>query len=155
MAVPRPRYGNRKKRYKRKDPNKSKFKQGFFTNISEKYVQPSNKYMNSEQFPQYRSSWELQFMKWCEQSDLVEKWSTESVSIPYFSPKDGLQHRYFPDFFLKLKDGRKFIIEIKPHNQKKMPINQAKWESAEQWAKENGYQFLVLSEKELKKWGII
>jgi hypothetical protein len=36
-----------------------------------------------------------------------------------------------------------------------MPVNQAKWESAEQWAKENGYQFLVLTEKELKKWGII
>ena len=91
MAIPRPRYNSKRKRRQQ-----SKFKQGYFTNISEKYVQPKNNYMNQQQFPEYRSSWELQFMKYCEGSDLVEKWSVESVAIPYISPKDGKQHRYFP-----------------------------------------------------------
>ena len=91
MAIPRPRYTKKKKRRQQ-----TKFKQGLFTNISEKYVQPKNKYMNQQPFPEYRSSWELQFMRYCETSDLVQKWSTESISIPYISPKDGQQHRYFP-----------------------------------------------------------
>jgi hypothetical protein len=147
----RPRYYYKKKRYQRK---KSKFKQGFFTQISEKYVQPSNKYMNSEEFPQFRSSWELQFMRWCEKSDIVKKWSTEYLSIPYVNPVDKKIHRYFPDFFIQTDKG-KFIIEIKPNKDKKNPVNLAKWEAAQKWAEDHGYKFVVLTEKELKKWGII
>ena len=154
MGISRPRYYQKKKRYKRKR-GESKFKQGYFTSISEKYVQPKNKYMNSEQFPQYRSSWELAFYKYCENSDYVKKWSTESVAIPYISPKDNQVHRYFPDVFLLTSDNKKFLIEIKPNNQKKNPINQAKWEAAEEWSKQNGFKFIVLTEKELKSWGII
>ena len=152
--ISRPRYYQKKRRYQRKK-SKSKFKQGYFTDISEKYIQPSNKYMNSEQYPQYRSSWELEFMKFCENNPNIVKWSTESVSIPYVSPKDNQIHRYFPDFFIETQDGKKFIIEIKPFNQRNNPINQNKWIAAKEWGKEHGFEFLVLTEKELKSWGII
>ena len=150
--ISRPRYYNKKRRYQRK---KSKFKQGYFTDISEKYIQPKNKYMNSEQFPQYRSSWELEFMKFCEKNPNIKKWSTESVSIPYINPIDEQPHRYFPDFFIETQDGKKYVIEIKPNNQTNNPVNVSKWEAAQEWAKKNGFIFLVLTEKELKKWGII
>jgi len=153
VAIPRPRYNQKRKRYKRKR-KEPKFKQGYFTDISEKYVQPKNKYMNQQEFPEYRSSWELQFMKFCESSKMIEKWSTESIAIPYIRPDDGQIHRYFPDFFIKMKDNN-YLIEIKPSNQRNNPINKSKWEAAQKWAKENNFVFLVLTEKELKKWGII
>jgi len=154
MAIPRSRYNQKKKRYQKKR-NGSKFKQGYFTNISEKYIQPINKTMNQMQYPEYRSSWELQFMKWCEASELVQKWSAESIAIQYISPKDGQPHRYFPDIQLLMTDGKKFLIEIKPKNQQNNPINKAKWEAAQEWANRNNYEFIVITETELKKWGII
>ena len=150
--ISRPRYQKKKQRYRKK--NGDKFKRGLFTDISEKYQQPKDKYMNQQLFPEYRSSWELAFYKYCESSDLVEKWATESISIPYINPKDGQQHRYFPDVFMQTKNG-KFVIEIKPGNQTGNPINKSKWEAADRWCKEHGYKFVVVTEKELKKWGII
>jgi hypothetical protein len=154
MSIPRPWYNSKRKR-RQKQGQKTKFKQGYFTNISEKYQQPKNKYMNKYQFPEYRSSWELQFMKYCEVSDLVKKWTTESIAIPYISPKDGQPHRYFPDFAIEMEDNKKFLIEIKPSNQCNNPINKAKWEAAKEWSIRNNFEFLILTEKELKKWGII
>jgi hypothetical protein len=150
MAIPRPRYNQKRKRRQR-----SKFKQGYFTNITEKYQQPKNKHMNKSEFPEYRSSWELEFMKFCEASEKIEKWSTESIAIPYISPKDGQPHRYFADFFIQTTSKEKFVIEIKPASQTGNPINKAKWEAANKWCNQNNFKFLVLTEKELKKWGII
>ncbi len=154
MAISRPRYSKKKQRRK-KNLGESKFKRGFFMNISEKYQQPKNNYMNSKPFPEYRSSWELEFYKYCEKSDYVKKWAAESIAISYVSPKDGQHHRYFPDVFILTSDNDKFIIEIKPSKQSKNPINLAKWEAAEKWAKDHGYRFIVVTEKELKKWKII
>ena len=158
MAISRPRYQQKKRRYQKKRTG-TKFKQGYFTDISEKYIQPQNKYLNSEHFPKYRSSWELQFMKYCEASEKVKKWTVESIAIPYIHPNDNEQHRYFPDFMILMQDDNKniikFLIEIKPSNQKNNPINKAKWEAAEKWCKERGYKFIILTEKELKQFGII
>lgn len=154
MAIPRPRYNQKKQRFRKKIQG-DRFKRGYFTDISEKYVPPKNNYMNSERFPEYRSSWELAFYKYCEASDKIKKWSAESIAINYISPKDGKPHRYFPDVFVLLENGDKYIIEIKPNNQTNNPINKAKWEAARKWSQENGFTFLVLTEKELKKWGVI
>ena len=153
MGISRPRYYKKQQRYRKKSQG-DRFKRGYFTDISEKYVPPKDNYMNQERFPEYRSSWELGFMRYCESSDLVQKWTTESIAIPYIHPGDKKPHRYYPDFFILTENG-KYLIEIKPGNQKSSPVNQAKWEAAERWAEKNGFKFLVLTEKELKKWGII
>ena len=88
------------------------------------------------------------------------------------SPKDGRLHRYFPDFYMKVrqKDGttKKFIIEVKPKAQCKEPVknpkrrtrkwlnevftyavNQAKWKSAEEFCKDHNMEFKVLTEDHL------
>ena len=57
-------------------------------------------------------------MVYCDQSDNVIEWGSEEVIIPYVSPLDGRMHRYFPDFYIKVKEStgriKKMIIEIKP-----------------------------------------
>jgi hypothetical protein len=111
--------------------------------------------MNNQEYPTYRSSWEREFYKYCESSDKVKRWSTEYLAIPYVSPKDNQVHRYFPDVFLETSNGDKYIIEIKPNNQTNNPINLAKFQAAKEYASKYGYTFLVFTEKELKKWGII
>ena len=63
----------------------------------------------------YRSSWELKMMKYCDTTKSIVEWGSEEIVIPYLSPWDGRYHRYFPDFYVKVrsKNGslKKYIIE--------------------------------------------
>ena len=120
----------------------------------------------------YRSLWERKFMVYCDNSDNILEWGSEELVIPYLSPWDGKIHRYFPDFYIKVKqsDGglKKFIIEVKPKKQCKPPdsspkrktrkwfsevktwgINEAKWKSASEWCSNNDMEFNILTEEEL------
>ena len=116
----------------------------------------------------YRSLWEKQFMKYCDEHPSVEEWGSEEIIVPYISPIDGKRHRYFPDFYVKTKNGDKFLVEIKPKRQTKPPKkpkrktsrfiyethewgrNQAKWEAATELCRRNGWKFLILTEDHLK-----
>jgi hypothetical protein len=119
----------------------------------------------------YRSSWELKFMRWCDSNPSVLEWGSETVIIPYRSPVDNIIHRYFVDFYIKIKDKDnkvlKYLIEIKPEKFTKPPpipqkktksfiqevfnygINQSKWQAASSFCKDRGWQFLVLTERDL------
>ena len=120
----------------------------------------------------YRSLWERKFMVYCDQSDNIIEWGSEEVIIPYVSPLDGRIHRYFPDFYIKVKQAsgklKKFIIEVKPKKQCSPPnlnpnrrtkrwisevrtwgVNEAKWKSAVDWCDDNGMEFKILTEDDL------
>jgi ABC-type phosphate transport system substrate-binding protein len=64
----------------------------------------------------YRSSYELRFMKWCDLNHNVLQWGSEEVVVPYISPVDNKTHRYFVDFFIKVKNRegmiKKYLIVI-------------------------------------------
>ncbi|MBM3417390.1 MAG: head completion protein [Bacteroidetes bacterium] len=134
-----------------------------------------NKYRGNTKNVIYRSSWELKVMKWLDENPAVLWWSSEELIIKYRSPVDQKIHRYFPDFVVRLKqkDGKEniVVIEIKPHKQTLMPaqkrktkrflqematyaINQEKWRAADLFCKEHGWQFKILTEKELGILGI-
>ena len=53
-------------------------------------------------------------MVYCDQSDNILEWGSEEVVIPYVSPLDGRVHRYFPDFYIKVKQSngglKKYIM---------------------------------------------
>ena len=119
----------------------------------------------------YRSSWELKFMKWCDNNASVLEWGSETMVIPYKSPVDSKVHRYFVDFYIRVKDRNntitKYLIEIKPEKFTRPPIipkrqtkrfidevfqygvNQSKWKAANEYCVDRGMQFLVLTEKDL------
>lgn len=117
----------------------------------------------------YRSSQEYCLMKWCDINDKVEKWSSESVTIPYRKPTDNKYHRYFVDFsvFYRNSDGsvQKYLLEykpkkftVRPEKTKRMSektyrylcetylINQAKWKAANEYARKHNAKFMVISE---------
>ena len=118
----------------------------------------------------YRSSWEVRVMKWLDDNPNVIWWASEELPIPYKSPIDQKIRRYFPDFIVRLKQRggkeKTLILEIKPESQTKEPvrkrktarfiqeaatyaINQEKWRAADLFCKEHGWQFKVLTEKDL------
>ncbi len=134
-------------------------------------VKNVKKYRGDSNDVVYRSSWELKFMNWCDKNDSVLEWGSEVVIIPYQSPADKRVHRYFVDFYLKIKDRngieQKYLIEIKPKRYTEKPekpkrvtkqfihelytyeINQAKWKAAREFCADRNLKFLVLTEKEL------
>lgn len=126
----------------------------------------------------YRSLWELKFFKWCDEHPDVIWWQSEELIIPYRSPVDNHIHRYFPDVIVNRKDRdgniRTVVVEIKPYKQTLPPdprkknatptgrvsrrflnevktwgVNDAKWKAAKQYCAQRGWEFIVMTEKEL------
>ena len=118
----------------------------------------------------YRSTWEIKVMRYLDENPNIIWWGSEELPIPYISPIDKRKHRYFPDFIAKIRksDGKvmTYIIEVKPEKQTRPPtqkrktktfiqeamtyeVNKAKWYAAEEFCKDHGWQFLVLTEKHL------
>ena len=114
-----------------------------------------------------RSSWETRFASWCDKNPSVLKWSSEETIIPYKCPTDNRIHRYFVDFKITVTTGKTYLVEVKPKTQTQPPIypgkrtqrylqeslafmkNQAKWEAANEFAKDRGGEFKIITEHEL------
>ena len=141
------------------------YKQGIFT--------PKNpqKYRGDVKTVTFRSSWEMRVMKWLDETPSVLEWASEEAVVLYESPIDLEKHRYFVDFYARIKtstgETKSYLIEIKPEKETIEPkkgkkltkryiqelttwgVNQAKWKAATEFAKDRGWSFLVLTEKNL------
>jgi len=135
--------------------------------------QPSNpkKYKGDHTNIIYRSLWERKFCKYCDTNDNILEWGSEEISLPYRSPLDGKIHRYYPDFYIKVRENdgsiQKYIIEIKPKKQTVEPKvqqrktkgyiyevtewakNQAKWKVAEEFCQDRQWKFKIITEDHL------
>lgn len=118
-----------------------------------------------------RSSWETRFAIWCDRNPSIVSWNSEETIVPYLCPTDGRIHRYFIDFRIQVKtingDIKTYLVEIKPYKQTIPPEkpsrrtrrfltetatyvkNMAKWDAADKYAKDRGWEFIVLTEKHL------
>jgi TnsA endonuclease N terminal len=133
---------------------------------------PANpqKYIGDASNIVWRSTWERKFMRYCDNTKAVLRWSSEEVIVPYVSPIDLRFHRYFPDFFIEVQASTgvvHYLIEIKPERYTRMPVkkkrsskrylsevaevakNHAKWQAAEMYCKERNWKFMVLTEHHL------
>ena len=123
------------------------------------------KYLGNKE-PTYRSGWEFHFMRFCDEHPSVEGWASEAIKIPYRNPLSGKQTIYVPDFFISYKDAKgkthAELIEVKPSNQSVKEelgrsqynkahfiVNQAKWEAANAWCKQQGVKFRIITEKDI------
>ena len=135
--------------------------------------QPSfpRKYKGNSSNIIYRSLWERKFMKYCDLNENILEWASEEIALPYRSPLDNRIHRYFPDFYIKVKESsgvvKKMLIEVKPKKQTVQPKpqniktkgyiyeareyvrNQAKWKAAKNFCEDRQWEFKVITEDEL------
>lgn len=129
------------------------------------------KYMGAINSITTRSSWEVRFLNWCDDNSNILEYSSEEVVVPYRSPVDMKLHRYFVDAKIKVKttsgEIKTYLVEIKPSIQRNIPakpkrqtkryitecatfmINQAKWDAADRWARDRGWEFIILDEYDL------
>jgi hypothetical protein len=131
-----------------------------------------NKYRGDVTNIEYRSLWERQVFKWCDQNPSVKAWSSEEVVIPYICRTDGKAHRYYVDLFIEFDNGERYLIEIKPKAQTIQPVekkiktkkyitevltyakNLSKWETADRYAQSKNMHFEIWHEDTLKALGI-
>lgn len=119
----------------------------------------------------YRSLWERSFCKWCDSNNNVLQWAIEPFPIDYYDKGTNKQRKYYPDFFLKMSNGKKYIIEVKPEYQTKPPkmkkgskkciieeetymTNTSKWETAQRYCDDKGWEFKIVTEHTMKSMGI-
>jgi len=125
------------------------------------------KYVGDPKKIVYRSLLERRFMLYCDRNEDITNWASEEISIPYYNPIDRKVHRYFPDFIVRTSKGKKYIIEIKPFKQTSQPKtpkrktksylreqleyvkNSAKWKAARKFCDDKGFEFKIMTEKEL------
>ena len=131
----------------------------------------TNKYLGDPTNVWYRSLWERRVMVHLDSNPSVIEWSNEEIVIPYLSPVDNRWHRYFPDFFVRVKNRsgitEAMILEVKPKSQAQPPVkkskvtrryitevmtwgvNEAKWKAAVEYCKDRSWQFKVITEDDL------
>ena len=131
----------------------------------------TNKYLGDPTNIWWRSLWERRVMVRLDENPNVVEWSNEEIVIPYLSPVDGRYHRYFPDFFVRMRDSSEkiqaYILEVKPAKQTQPPtqkkrvtkqylqevmtwgVNEAKWKAADEYCKDRGWKFNLITEHEL------
>ena len=120
----------------------------------------------------YRSMWEKYCMMHFDKNDKIKTWSSEEVVIPYLYEVDKRYHRYFMDFKVTWDDGTTTLIEVKPNKETRPPSgnkrtkryisegytyvkNMNKWEAANEYAKDRGWNFVIWTEIELTSMGIM
>lgn len=145
---------SRKKKYK-------EFKSGVY--------RPKNFRKFGETSCVYRSSYELDFLKWCDNNKKVLQIHYEKVVIPYKCKTDEKIHKYYVDCKIKYLESsgpKTYLIEIKPFKQtlppkpskrkKRQTIiteqynwlkNTSKWTSAKQYCKSKGWRWCIMTER--------
>ena len=130
-----------------------------------------NKYLGDPTNIFWRSLWERRVMVHLDENPNIIGWSSEELIIPYLSPVDNRWHRYFPDFFVKIKNKtgmiESMVLEVKPKNQSAPPekkskitkryitevmtwgINEAKWKAAQEYCLDRNWKFQVITEDHL------
>lgn len=140
----------------------------------DKFMKPIDEHMKSykDGHVNYKSSLELNAIKYADFNKHIVRWSLEPFNIKYVKPTDGKVHRYYIDLFLEFSSGDKFLVEVKSKGETVPPtkpkkktaksdlnyqkalmtyhVNQAKWKAAKEFAAANNMRFIILTEDQLK-----
>ena len=135
-------------------------------------IKNPDKYAGDAKKVIYRSLWERNTFRWCENNPKVKLWNSEEVVVPYVSSVDKKLHRYYVDLLIQMDNKKTYLIEIKPKKETQPPKsrsrrtkkfineqltyikNNDKWEAASKFAEHNGWKFQVWTEETLKNLGI-
>jgi hypothetical protein len=141
-------------------------------NRNTKYHQGIFKPKNPDKYigfqpPFYRSSIEAKFMKFCDDNSNVLKWSSETITVPYFDKVKNKNRTYYVDNYVEIMEGnvlKKYLIELKDHKETAKPdprskkkkttllyeqvtwlTNCCKWKSAIKFANDKDMEFILIA----------
>ena len=100
----------------------------------------------------FDSKWEIDFYHYIieiirlDNSKINEFKRTSPVRPRYYSESRGRERIYVPDFYIKLNNGVRYLIEIKPNCFVNDVENIEKFEAAKRYSEENDYKYVILTE---------
>jgi hypothetical protein len=135
-------------------------------------VKNKDKYSGASDNVIYRSLWERNVFRWCDENKSIKSWSSEEVVVPYLFEVDKKYHRYFVDLKITFDTDKTILVEIKPAKELSPPKgsrrtrqyisegmtyvkNQNKWKAAKEYALDRGWEFHIWTEKELEAMNIL
>ena len=129
-----------------------------------------------------RSGMEKKFCMYLDNNNLVKFWKSESFCLKYKSIVDNRIHNYYPDFLISMVDSSNpdklinVIVKVKPAKQLQKPkepknktkkslenyknalntfyVNSCKISATKEFAANNGYKFILVTENDMKKFNI-
>lgn len=137
-----------------------------------------HKYMGDADNVIFRSTWERDAFKFCDNNKNILLWGSEEIIIPYMKPVFGPGGQlttklanYYPDLYVEYVNRKgdvvKELIEIKPKKQTQASrarkyatnffenmtyaINMAKWDAAIRYCEPRGIKFCLMTEDSLFK----
>ena len=130
-------------------------------------IKNPSKYSGDSSNIVYRSLWEKAVFQWCDKNPKVKGWSSEEIVVPYYYDVDKKYHKYYVDVKIVFED-KTLLVEIKPEKETVPPVgakrtkryitegltyvkNMNKWEAADNYAKDRGWEFQVWTEKTLQE----
>lgn len=148
-------------------------KSGLYKSLHGTYTPMNMDKYKGKGLPQFKSKLELKLMLYLDKSDAVTDWCYEPFSIKYEDKsildanKQGVIRKYYVDFMATIKTGatiKKVWIEVKSINEvllskkSKRNINEnqtyiknmSKWVVAKKLAHSHGYEFMIVTDRDLK-----
>jgi hypothetical protein len=92
----------------------------------------------------YDSGWELAFAEILDSAKIVKRFKKNPFVIPYLYK--GEIRTFIPDYFVELLDGRKFVVELKGHYERRSRVR-AKFMAAFRYCVEHDYEWVIIQEK--------
>ncbi len=104
----------------------------------------------------YRSSWELKYALHLDNNPNVVSYRYEPYAVEYVSNyRTGKRRNYWPDFEVRMKDGRLILVEVKPKRKMTLLTNVKKFAAASAMCVLNGMTFQIVTEVDLKALGLM
>ncbi|MFX1513388.1 MAG: TnsA endonuclease N-terminal domain-containing protein [Promethearchaeota archaeon] len=100
---------------------------------------------------EYESQLERDFFLVLEHAPDVKLYQHQPFKIIYTDDQNNT-HAYVPDVYVEFTIGLRILVEIKDEDtyNKDFEKNKLKWNAAEEWTKQRGIIFLVLTEREIR-----
>lgn len=100
---------------------------------------------------EYRSGWELLVAQALDADPDVVVYAYEAVGVPFVTnPRSGRVRKYFPDFLVQYRSGRRLIIEVKRDDKAKAFTVLAKAKACSSWAAASGVDYEIWTSKEIQ-----
>ena len=132
------------KKTRKKRKRKGHYQRGEYTSVK------------TGQICKFRSGWEEKVMVHLDSQPDVETWTYEQTVIEYISNiRTKKIRKYYPDFYVRYRDGREEVVEVKPKRKLDQLTVKKKAEAATSWCATRGMSYRILTEIELKVMGLL
>ena len=148
---------------------------GKYKSLHGTYIPTNKQKYKGVSLPRFKSKLELKMMMYLDKSPSVIEWTYEPFAIKYFdrSPQvldkinKPVERKYYIDFIATIQNGavvKKYWIEIKSKNEVLVDLkkcknvteacnyvkNMSKWTTARKLAQSKGFNFKIITDKDLK-----